>query len=168
MECLYMQSNVRFKEEVSRVCTDIFSSDEAGNILITGKNLMFTKFTMEEINQHIIDLQAYAKNNKLHLSGAFVIAKYETGIEFKCIQVSNTTAKEADVSAKITTSKTEKAKKKQSLNQDQKLALIKAYYHENESFPTSSTVYKGVKIGTFWTNLEKNKNTYERVKKELE
>ena len=103
MECLYMQSNVRFKEEGSRVCTDIFSSDEAGNIIITGKNLMFTKFSTEEINNHILELQNYSKTNKLHLSGALILATYDTGVDFKCIQISNSTAKEADISAKITT-----------------------------------------------------------------
>ena len=163
-----MQSGLRFKEEGSRACTDIFMSDEAGNISIIGRNLLFTTFTREEISAHINDLQAYAKGNGLHLSGAVVIATYNEELEFKCIHVSNSNTKEDEVDTKVSTSKTDKPKKKKSLSVDQKLALIKEFYREKGSFPKPGDSYRDFKIGVFWANREKNKDVYDRIRRELE
>ena len=168
MECIYLQSCARFKEEGARSCTDIFMSDAAGNIKINGRNELFTVFTTEDINRHINELQTYAKTNKLHLSGSFVIAVYNDGTEYKVIHVSNSTSKEDSVDAKISTSKTDKPKKKKTLTVDEKLALVKDFYKEHSSFPNPSDTHKGFKIGTFWANLEKNKDVYERIKREVE
>lgn len=162
-----MQSGLRFKEEGARTCSDVFMSDKDGNINIIGKNLMFTIFTAEDVNRHITELQTYAKTNKLHLSGGIVVARYDDGIDYKVIHISNTTAKEDDVDAKVQTAKTEKPKKKKTLTADEKLALIKDFYHEKGSFPKPNDVHKGFKIGTFWANLEKNKDTYDRIRREL-
>lgn len=168
MECIYLQSSARFKEEGARSCTDIFTADAAGNIKINGKNELFTVFTTNDIDRHINELQTYAKANKLHLSGAFVIAVYNDGIEYQVVHVSNSTMKKDDVDAKISTSKTDKPKKKKSLTVDEKLALIKDFYKEHSSFPKPSDTHKGFKIGIFWANLEKNKDVYERIKREVE
>ena len=168
MECVYMKSGLRFKEPGARICTDVFSSDENGNIGLIGKSELFTIFTTEELNQHINDLQSFSKTNKLHLSGSLIIAIYNEGVAYKTIRVSNSNVKEDDVEAKIGTQAIDKPQKKKTLSMDEKVAYVKDFYREHGSWPKPSDEHKGFKIGTFWANLCKNSSLHERIQHEVE
>lgn len=173
MNCIYITSNLKFKEEQACECSEIFSSNESGIITIKGKNLLFTQFTEDQINSQIETLQEYSIENGLHMSGTITLGVFneeDQSISYQLMKITNKKIQPTDTSIKISNSKgssNDKPKKKP-LTMDQKIAYVKKFYHEHKNFPNSADTYNGYKIGTFWGTLQKNNDLCTKIKKDLQ
>lgn len=170
MEYIYLSANLKFKEQQAENCNEIFASDKNGIIYIQGKNLLFTKFSKEQIDSHIKSLQDFSIENKLHLNGSLIIAKFDKKVKFECFKITNKSVKNLEPNIKITNGKSNSdgsKEKKKPLTIEEKISYIKKFYNENNKFPSQSDTVNGFKIGTFWNGVKKNNDICIKIKKDL-
>lgn len=156
----YLQSQLKFREgEKAKIVSDVFRSNE--NVISIQSHSQFTMlFSKTEIREHLEALQVFSQSNKYHLSGFVTVGYYHgTDIKYINIKVTNKNITETDTFVKILTRKTEVVEKKKPLSVDDKIELIKKFYHANGRLPDPTEEIEGCKIGKFIEKLEKDSDT---------
>ena len=158
---MYMSSQLKFKEQSRKNISDVFDSDENGDIHLKGRKLLFEHFTHDQINSHLRQLQEYAKKQSLHIKGYVTIAIYKgNDLSFENIKVSLKTLTSADTNVKVMSKNPDAVPKKAMKTLEEKIALVKKFYHEKGRLPSPNDVYETERIGTFLQKMKADTEVY--------
>ena len=124
-------------------------------------------FTLEEIEEEINRLQAFAKSNKFKISGNILIGSYKDGkIFYSNWKILNKKINKLETDIKIVAGGVKKERKSPT-TVEELILNVKEFAKENKRLPKIGETYKGIKVGNFVDKLSNQNSIYTELLKSV-
>lgn len=158
---LVLKSKITLASSLSQQILSEFNNDyfaiEENNVFVPEIDW----FSKESFEEELDNLRVFAKRLKNKIKGdVLVYVKEQDNIYQGRYKVSQTKIDFEQCELNVNVKK-EKAEKTKPLTESEKLDLFREYWDKKQEAPGKSEVYKGFRIGAFYTTMMKNQNTIE-------